>query len=785
MISSLTLSGVQCSNANLHPGMQGIERVAVDDVHTQLRVTFYRPITLPLEAYLLQASSYTLTGGHRLFPHVIKAEISSPSSPPQSGSQQVLLTLDGLGDFSVYTLTISGPDVDPFFSSRQLRFRMACDEQFDCRVPAPPPPSPAELPVVIDYLAKDYSSFRQALLDFVSVRTPAWIERNEADLGMMLLELFAYTADNLSYMQDRVANEAFLMTATQRRSVAGHLQLIGYQMDEGAAAHTWLQFQVHAAHTMTTDFRVSNLQKTASEPVVVFEPLAEARLDPQHNAISLYTGGNEDCCVPSTALGVALEGNYPNLEGGDYLLIEDDKGHRDIVRLTSPPLVVDAPIVSSPPTSPPGRKITIVQWSNTTPLHYDYCASDATVCGNIVVATHGETTEDTPLTAPPPGPQRLRIQLSGAPLAHLDPSTLALTAPATARPAFSTANGFAEHAPRSISTLKLHVGAAEWLQQLSLLDSSSDAQVYRVEIDDQGGATVVFGQGGSGSSGQQFGLRPPENALITAAYRIGGGVVGNVAADTLVQLHPPGSDPIDWVISVTNPIAASGGRDFESHDHARRFASATFRQPLVAVTTADYQAAVQGFIHPNGGRLFQRANGAFRWSGSWLMVTLGVDPTGMEALSSQLRSNLLSYLDDVRLAGYDLDVGGATYVPVDLAIGFYVVAGLFSATVEQGILQILSNSDLPGSGKGFFHPDNFSFGDDLYVSRILAAVMSVAGVESARIIRLARLHAVNPDADTRANLGQGFLAIGSNEIIQLDNDRNFPENGVLTLQALA
>ena len=146
--------------------------------------------------------------------------------------------------------------MDPFFSSRQLRFRMACDEQFDCWVPAPPPPSPAELPVVIDYLAKDYSSFRQALLDFVSVRTPAWIERNEADLGMMLLELFAYTADNLSYMQDRVANEAFLMTATQRRSVAGHLQLIGYQMDEGAAAHTWLQFRVHAAHTMTTDFKV-------------------------------------------------------------------------------------------------------------------------------------------------------------------------------------------------------------------------------------------------------------------------------------------------------------------------------------------------------------------------------------------------------------------------------------------------------------------------------------------------------------------------------------------------
>ena len=75
----------------------------------------------------------------------------------------MLLTLDGLGDFSIYTLTVSGPDIDPFFSSRKLRFRLACDDQFDCRAPSPPPPSPAELPVAIDYLSKDYASFRQAL----------------------------------------------------------------------------------------------------------------------------------------------------------------------------------------------------------------------------------------------------------------------------------------------------------------------------------------------------------------------------------------------------------------------------------------------------------------------------------------------------------------------------------------------------------------------------------------------------------------------------------------------
>ncbi len=327
---------------------------------------------------------------------------------------------------------------------------------------------------------------------------------------MMLLELFAYTADNLSYLQDRVANEAFLTTATQRRSVAGHLQLIGYQMDEGAAAHTWLQFQVRSAHTLTTDYKVSNRPKTASEPVIVFEPLAETRLDPQHNAMRLYTAGNEDCCLPSTAVNAALDGNYPNLRAGDYLVIDDGNGQRDVVRLIGLPRVVDAPVITTPPTSPPGNKITIVAWSSTTPLHHNYSASDVILRGNMAVATHGEITIDDTFTAPAPAAQRLRLPLAAAPLAHLDASTLALVAPAVTGPAVATGSGAGQSAPQSISTLTIEVGDAEWQQQSSLLDSAANAQVYRVEIDDQGRATVVFGQGLSGSR---------RSAIRTAAAR--------------------------------------------------------------------------------------------------------------------------------------------------------------------------------------------------------------------------------------------------------------------------
>src|SRR5215467_14950465 len=89
---------------------------------------------------------------------------------------------------------------------------------------------------VIDYLARDFSSFRKALVDLIPAKIPEWTDRSEADLGVVLIELFAYMGDILSYYQDRLANEAFLTTAQERRSVINHLRLLGYEMAPAAPA---------------------------------------------------------------------------------------------------------------------------------------------------------------------------------------------------------------------------------------------------------------------------------------------------------------------------------------------------------------------------------------------------------------------------------------------------------------------------------------------------------------------------------------------------------------------
>jgi hypothetical protein len=795
MATDFTTPSINCPSPELRTG-QGLARVAVDDTAASLLVTFEEPIAG--QNYLLDPRSYTLSGGQRLFPRILKA---AADLSPEAAGRRVTLTLDGIGDFSIYTLTVTGPDIDPFFSSHKLRFRLACDERFDCRAAAPAAPVPAELPVTIDYLAKDYSSFRQALLDFISVRRPDWTERSEADIGIMLMELFAATADNLSYLQDRVANEAFLDTATQRRSVALHLSLIGYQIDEGASAYTWLHLSVRSVQTFSPvdRWKITNQPAAASEPVIVFEPPAAVRLDPRHNCICLYSWGNQNCCLPANALSAALAGSYEDLRPGDYLLFDNGKGNRDVVRLTAQPEVGQAGRITSPPsccgagpiTSPagPSDPITIVRWSAATPLTSDYCVSTSVVRGNMVVATHGETVTDvlralTPeqvaalnaeIAARKPGeaPPRQRLELSFFPLAHLDPSTLQLVAPPGAPAASESTPAFTSRPPRNISQLRLQVDGiqGEWTERNSLLDSRGDARDFRVEIDDQGDGTVVFGDG-------TFGLRPPETAKVTATYRVGGGVAGNVAADTLTVLKPSAG----WLISVTNPIAAVGGRDLESRDHARRVGPPGFHKPLVAVTAADYQEAAQQFTDASGNKPVQRANASFRWTGSWLTVTLSIDPRDKEGLPESLRTGLLQFLDGRRLAGYDLEILRAIYIPIELEIEFCIVPGFFPGDVQRALEQALGSGVLPGGRKGFFHPDNFTFGDSVFISRIYAAAMAVPGVDAVHIITLARQHSARAQSETATNLAQGFLAVGSDQIVQLDNDRNFPERGTLAVR---
>jgi hypothetical protein len=91
----------------------------------------------------------------------------------------------------------------------------------------------------------------------------------------------------------------------------------------------------------------------------------------------------------------------------------------------------------------------------------------------------------------------------------------------------------------------------------------------------------------------------------------------------------------------------------------------------------------------------------------------------------------------------------------------------------------LSNRILPAGGHGFFHPDEFTFGQPVYLSRIYAAVERVEGVDSV-VVRTFKRYGQRDQGE----LQTGVVLIGPGEIAQLDNDPSFMENGVLRITTL-
>src|SRR5262249_16039348 len=65
---------------------------------------------------------------------------------------------------------------------------------------------------------------------------PEWNDRSAADFGVLMVDLFAYLGDMVLYYQDRIADQSFLETATDRRSVVNLLRLIGYELAPPVAA---------------------------------------------------------------------------------------------------------------------------------------------------------------------------------------------------------------------------------------------------------------------------------------------------------------------------------------------------------------------------------------------------------------------------------------------------------------------------------------------------------------------------------------------------------------------
>jgi hypothetical protein len=841
-----------------HPTLNGIDYLEVLDNDAPpgsprqrtLLVRLLKPVPAAFPAERVR-----IEGGER--ERDIRVEWVGPASgplPQANAAEQALFAalpgpdhvlvvrVDRYGDYSSYVLRLvrSAQDAtplqgfDPRLCEVEFSFKVECPSDFDCRPVTTCPQEPPALPV-IDYLAKDYASFRRVILDRITQLVPGWQERSAADLGVTLAELVAYVGDHLSYRQDAVATEAYLDTARLRTSLRRHALLVDYRMHDGCNARVWLHVRAGAPevalpragtrfYSRLTDMpdrmvpdSIEDREALRGRPTV-FEPMHDSTLHDALNEIGFYPWGDRRCCLPSGATRATLAGHLPDLEPGDVLLFEEvlgpltgspgdaDPAHRHVVRLTDvQAFSPDDPAV--PRTDPlTNEPITEVAWAAADALPFPLCLSSVTdeahgevfldgvsvARGNMVLADHGYSLPAEEMLGTVPA-----SKLHFAP--DRDASRCDAPEPVEIPPRFRPALASAPLTFAGTVLRTTTVGGVTLTERLAFDEEAPAAAATQWRVDDALAAVTVRGTLGTaiqnwGPRRDLLGSRPDDPHFVVEIEHDGSTRLR--FGDDAFGRRPEAGTEFTAHYRVGNGRAGNVGAGTIAHAVTIEPNVLGVRNPLPAQGGMDMEdvAAVrrrapQAFRRQERAVTpadyaevterfdgVQRAAATLRWTGSWHTVFVTVDRAGGLRVDPAFEQQITRHVDRYRMAGHDTEFNDPIPVSLELDLLVCVLATHFRSDVRTGLLQVLGNRVLPDGRRGLFHPDNLTFGQTVYLSSIYAAARKVAGVASVQATLFQRQGTPDPGP-----LADGYMQLGRLEIPRLDNDPNFPEHGVLRL----
>ncbi len=742
----------------------------------------------------------------------------------------LVLHIDREGDHARYTLRLVGIEgIDPHYAAADFNFRLDCASDLDCRPACDCPPAALDEPRA-NYLAKDYASLRQLLLDRLALLMPGWKERHVPDLGITLVELLAYVGDYLSYYQDAVGTEAYLGTARRRISVRRHARLVDYLLDEGSNARAWvhvgvdvdtpelalaqLAFVTPWRAGLTQEERLLRPEQLDALPPSAFEWFEPVTADPArtvvlraaHTRMSFYSWGRRACCLARGTTSAALRDRWRadgtrelQLQAGDVLVFVEARGARTgveadadparrwAVRLTrvetdeDPLYPVPAgggELVQARPTP-----VLRIAWAAEDALPFPLCLSaigaapecayfeDVSLAlGNIVLVDHGRTQPPATLGPVPALTGDACCECDGVPSDVL--ARPAPFGPVLAQAPLTQREPAPEAGRPAASSLRQDPRAA--LPALALVEDGSGAAWTAVRDllasgpDDR---HVVAEIDNDGLAHLRFGdgelgRQPAAGSVLQAHYRVGQGTAGNVGAESITCIVIAGRVVDGVLFDVSNPLPAQGGTEPETLAQARLLAPMAFRKELLRAITADDYAAIAA---KNPG--LQGAQAALAWTGSWYEADVAIDPWSGAAADPGLACAVEAALYRVRRMGHDLRVQPAAYVALMLELAVCTWPGHDHGHVKAALL-----ARFVGPG-GFFDSDQLTFGQSVALSRIVAAAMTVPGVMCVDVTGFRRYG----DASNQ-EISNGILPLAAHEIAVLANDPDHPDRGVFAVR---
>lgn len=794
----------------LSANLTGIDFIEVEPDQVHLKVFFHRDpatMTSPFSVVNVAANKITVvsTSGGEGRP-TVAVSLVQPLVDVDTGVEYLRLTTATPGDFSRYRLTIDDARLDYFFRSSDFSFKANCPAtNLDCKSPPHvcPPEELVDFPV--DYMARDFLSLRGALLDFARQRYPQWQETVEADVGVMMLEVLAALGDELAYTQDRIAREAYLETATQRRSVRRLARLVDYTIHDGRSGSTFLDVQVDPDGADPDPLPAGTRVWAVSDggETVTFE-LGEGLADTlagttyavhkAWNSLDPHIFDPDAADLPAGATEIYLENDAPHVDPpglweGKWVLLRTDPAdpsrpaRRHLVKVVKATAVEDAL---------EGITLLHLTWGREHALPWCITLEDTEVHGNLVPATAGErqteyfeirgNTPDTLQAIEREGPKRGDTGERGVAFLHSLLSTetgglgrlgvdLRDTAPelrlarvVTPDPELLSPWNW-RHTLLTSTALDEHytLDDGTWRRVIGFQRATVAQDFVHIDYASGDGTTIRFGDG-------EFGKIPADGLRFRVDYRTGPGAASNVAAGTLRHLVHPTTDASDLSLdernkieSIENPLPVTDGVDPEPLELIKHLAPEEFRAVTHrAVTPEDYCAIAERLSW------VQKAGVRQRWTGSWPTTFVTPDPEDAYTVTAAQRAELAGLLDCVRQAGREVCVLDPRYRAIDLELWICVKPGHLPSDVRDRVLRRLRGDSVT---PGYFNPDAFTFGTPIHRLTLEGVVGAVSGVLAVKDIQIGARAIHEP------RKMEPFYRVPDNEIIRLANDPRTPERG--------
>jgi len=750
---------------------------------------------------------------------------------PANGPHVLKLKTKQRGDFSLYRFKINDDRIDPHFNDISFSFKANCPSDLDCKQPDHEC-SPEELiDFPINYLARDFWSFREALLDFASLRYPDWADRLEADAGVMMAELMSALGDEMAYYQDRISREAYLETATQRRSIRRHARLIDYQMHDGLGAKAWLDFTVDPSVDVgagigvfilpagTNVFALSDdnsridfeVGKGISENYEVIEGVEKGvkyTVSATRNEFKPHLWDEDENCLLVGSTELYIKGHHEDDLAFDDFPADRVKGKWVLLKTdpTNPAQPARAQLVrliSVIDTTDPvfNANITHLVWEQEQALQFEFDLSILSVRGNIVPATAGKTNEayfivgDSISTLTPPEIDAFGSVPAGKTVnrkGHDETGIHLFTLPGSQNePLVYLGNDPHQYNEPEIileevdliGNLWIPNPLAQWEYKSSLVGIYSSEPAERHFTLDDGSWQRVVGYQRVGKEIEhrdyamnngvtiRFGDgefgRIPDKGKV---FRVRYRLGGTRRSNVAADTLTNISSTVPGVIA-TNPLPSTGGWDSETPNELRQLAPDAFRAITYrAVRPEDYAEAAERLDW------VQKAGSVFRWTGSWLTAFETADPKGKFVLEKAKRLELTDQLSRFRQAGREINVMDPVYASIDLEIEICVANDAYPGQVKDRVYKALMGKKGLRPQEGYFSPDRFTFGTSLERSTLEAAIQDVPGVKAIEKMIFQR----------RGWFGKRIFSElsydpGKNTIIRIANDPLHPEQGTLKL----